>query len=87
MILINLEDLKQNQEIRRVFGSHNSERIYQLAFNCFKHYSIPDNTPVKPERTDTTGYGDWMCGNCGGIVNGSRFCRFCGREVKWQYDL
>lgn len=27
----------------------------------------------------------WCCGSCGvGITHGDKFCRMCGRSVKWE---
>ena len=29
----------------------------------------------------------WCCGSCGvAITSGDKFCRMCGKEMKWKYD-
>lgn len=41
--------------------------------------------PVEPTKDENSTFWYWRCGRCGvPITIGDKFCRICGRGVKWH---
>ena len=41
--------------------------------------------PVKPTKDENATFWHWRCGGCGvPITEGDKFCRMCGKPVKWE---
>ena len=51
---------------------------------------LKEQEPVEPQKENDGNPGKWaswwyVCGNCGGAIDyRDRFCRYCGRAVKWD---
>jgi hypothetical protein len=51
---------------------------------------LKEREPVEPQKENDGNPGKWaawwyVCGNCGGAIDAhDRFCRYCGRGVKWE---
>ena len=46
---------------------------------------LKEQEPVPPIQREVMHILVWCCGSCGvGITHGDKFCRMCGREVKWE---
>lgn len=48
---------------------------------------LKEQEAVEPLRPRARGRVErfWVCGECGAEIDkGDRFCRYCGRETKWE---
>jgi len=46
---------------------------------------LKEQEPVQVVQREIMHMLFWCCGSCGvAITNGDKFCRMCGRKVKWN---
>ena len=46
---------------------------------------LKEQEPVHIQKREFAHMWFWCCGSCGAtITDGDKFCRMCGREVKWE---
>ena len=47
--------------------------------------ALEKQNPVQSIQRESVSMLFWCCGSCGvAITEGDRFCRMCGRKVKWD---
>ena len=55
----------------------------QLALGALE--LLKEHEPVPVIQREVMHMLVWCCGSCGvAITDGDKFCRMCGREVKWE---
>lgn len=48
---------------------------------------LKEQEPVHARRREFAHMWFWTCGSCGvAITEGDRFCRMCGKEMKWDTE-
>ena len=46
---------------------------------------LKEQEPKEAKRGSVGGFACFVCGNCGvAITDGDKFCRMCGKKVKWE---
>lgn len=48
---------------------------------------LKEQEPVHVQKREFAHMWFWCCGSCGvAITEGDRFCRMCGKEMKWDTE-
>lgn len=62
---------------------HSDSEVRQIAKDAIELLKEQDAVPVTKRETACMFF--WCCGSCGvAITEGDKFCRMCGKEVKWN---
>lgn len=55
------------------------------ALRCLKKELLKEQEAVPVVQREVMHMLVWCCGSCGvAITDGDKFCRMCGKEVKWN---
>jgi rubrerythrin len=61
------------------------EKGYQKGFSDGKSALLREQEPVPVIQREVMHILVWCCGSCGvAITDGDKFCRMCGKAVKWD---
>ena len=61
------------------------EKGYQKGFSDGKSALLREQEPVPVIQREVMHMLVWCCGSCGAaITDGDKFCRMCGKAVKWD---
>jgi rubrerythrin len=80
-----INELRDKAEVE---GAGSTRRLLELAARRIEE--LKEHEPMTPKKENDGKPGKWatwwyVCGNCGGTIDyHDRFCRFCGRRVKWE---
>lgn len=87
VVVFQIEDMLSNinKENLLSFGGHidNGAAFLELMTNVLTLLKEQEPVPVKQREAMHMLF--WCCSSCGvAITDGDKFCRNCGREVKWN---
>ena len=65
---------------------HNHESAHPCLFDCMRDAIVllKEKEPKAAKTGSVGGFSCFVCGDCGvAITEGDRYCRYCGRKVRW----
>lgn len=65
-------------------GEFEDVRLLKKDAECMLEL-LKEQEPVHIQKRELAHMWFWCCGSCGvAITEGDKFCRMCGKEVKWD---